>query len=246
MFVYICSGERYDMDMKQGQNIFVAFLELLNVKHTKTFSNQHFDEHPHKYNLFGLSKMLQGYGIDNAATRVSNKETDITEIQTPFIAQFGGSFVLVHKVTSEGVSFLSRGLTHTLPVAKFMEAWSGVVLLAEPSPTSIEPDYQKHRNAEVLDLVKKGLFAAATVFLLSVVYLASRLFTNIGVSLLLLINLTGVFISCLLMLKHLRIHSQYADKICSLFKQSNCNSVLESNAAKLFGVIGWSEVHEVI
>ena len=44
------------------------------------------------------------------------------------------------------------------------------------------------------------------------------------------------------MLKHLRIQSQYANKICSLFKQSDCNSVLESSAAKLFGVIGWSEV----
>jgi uncharacterized membrane protein len=40
----------------------------------------------------------------------------------------------------------------------------------------------------------------------------------------------------------MRIQSQYVDKICALFKQSDCNSALESNAAKLYGIIGWSEV----
>jgi len=42
--------------------------------------------------------------------------------------------------------------------------------------------------------------------------------------------------------QHLRIQSQYVDKICSLFKQSACNNALESKAAKLFGIIGWAEV----
>jgi len=40
----------------------------------------------------------------------------------------------------------------------------------------------------------------------------------------------------------MHVQSQYADKICSLFKQSDCNNVLDSSAAKLFGIIGWSEV----
>jgi len=39
----------------------------------------------------------------------------------------------------------------------------------------------------------------------------------------------------------MHIHSQYAEKICSLFSKSDCNNVLESEAAKLWGVFGWSE-----
>jgi hypothetical protein len=39
-------------------------LELLGVKHTKEFSNRYFNEHPHKYNLFGISQMLSDYGIE--------------------------------------------------------------------------------------------------------------------------------------------------------------------------------------
>jgi hypothetical protein len=64
------------------KNTFVAFLELLEVKHTKLFSEQYFNEHPHKYNLYGLSKMLTDYGIENAATRIADKENNITEIET--------------------------------------------------------------------------------------------------------------------------------------------------------------------
>jgi len=40
----------------------------------------------------------------------------------------------------------------------------------------------------------------------------------------------------------MRVQSQYADKICSLFKQKDCNHVLESKAAKLWDIFGWSEI----
>ena len=40
----------------------------------------------------------------------------------------------------------------------------------------------------------------------------------------------------------MHIQSNYADKICLLFSKGDCNNVLESNAAKLFGIFGWSEI----
>jgi len=49
----------------KGQNVFISFLHLLNVKHTNSFSNKYFREHPHKYNLLGISQMLSDYGIEN-------------------------------------------------------------------------------------------------------------------------------------------------------------------------------------
>ena len=137
------------------KNIFVSFLELLEVRHTKQFSSQYFNEHPHKYNLFGLSKMLRDYGVENVATRIQEKENDISEIQTPFIAQFSGDFVAVHKVDAKNVSFQWKGAPHDLSVAKFIEAWTGIVLLAESSEKSIEPDYSKHRKTEQIELLKK-------------------------------------------------------------------------------------------
>ena len=186
--------------------------------------------------------MLSEYGVENAAVRITDKEHDLAEIQTPFIASFGGDFAVVHTVSSDTVSFIWSGSQHTLPVAKFIEAWSGVVLLAGTSSKSIEPDYKEHRKTELFQFLIKALLFSAGGFILLLTYLKGGFYTNIGISLLLLVNIVGVFISWLLLLKHLHVQNRYADKICSLFKQSNCNSVLESNAAKLFGVIGWSEV----
>ena len=34
------------------KNTFVTFFELLEAKHTQSFSNQYFNQHPHKNNLF--------------------------------------------------------------------------------------------------------------------------------------------------------------------------------------------------
>jgi len=229
-----------------GQNVFVSFLNLLDVKHTKAFSNRYFNEHPHKYNLFGLSKMLSDYGIENVATRIADKEKDIVDIETPFIAHFGGDFAVVHQVESDKVSLIWRGSNHVLPVAEFIEAWSGIVLLAEPSEKSGEPDYQEHRKSEQLNFLKNAaLFAVCCLILLLAFiyqlfnYSVTQLF---GYSIILLLNLLGVYIGYLLLLKQMHIQSQYADKLCSLFKHNDCNNVLESKAAKLWGVFGWSEI----
>ena len=224
------------------KNTFIALLDLLEVKHTKTFSEKCFNEHPHKNNLFGLSKLLSDYGVKNAGTRISDKKNDITEIQTPFIAQFSSEFVAVSNVEPDSVSFFWKGSDHVMPVAKFIEAWTGVVLLAESSEESIEPDYKKHKQTELINIFKKIIFFSAFGLLLVLAYFFQSLYTDVGISILLIVNLTGMYISWLLLLKQLHIESQYADKICSLFKQKDCNDILESEAAKMWGVIGWSEI----
>jgi len=209
--------------------------------------------------------MLSDYGVENAATKIADKEKDIAAIETPFIAHFGGDFVVVHKVDATpkspkgdfnavhqspipSVHFIWRGNEHVLPVAEFAEAWTSVVLLAESSEKSIEPGYKEHRKRERLNFLKKAaLFSAFSLILLFTCIHQFQLFGNsvtqlFSYSILLLLNLSGVYISYLLLLKQMHVQSQYADKICSLFKQNDCNHVLESKSAKLWGLFGWSEI----
>ena len=229
-------------------NILIDFLKCLKVKHTFSFSNKYYWEHPHRNNLFGLSKMLSDYGIKNAATRIDDKEKDILNIETPFIAHFGGDFVTVRQVDVNKVSFFWKGLDHILPVSNFLDAWTGVVLLVETSEKSIEPDYKKHKKNDRLNFFKKALFLSACGFILVWAYINHMLYnpslsvTRLSISMILCVNLTGAYIGYLLVLKQMNIQSRYADKICSLFKQNNCNHILETKAAKLFGIFGWSEI----
>lgn len=40
--------------MLKTHNVFTSFLELSGVKYTRDFSDKYFNEHPHKYDLFGI------------------------------------------------------------------------------------------------------------------------------------------------------------------------------------------------
>ena len=244
---------------KKGENTFVTFLELQKVKHTEDFSNKYFNGHPHKYNLFGLSKMLSDYGIENAGTRITDKEKDLFNIECPFIAHSGGDFVVVYKtpnwllpnVVSHGgdleqdssIHYIRNGKKITLPVKEFIKSWSGIILLAETTPDSIEPEYKEHRKKELFNIAQKTIILLTGILIFGMAYInQNQLFQLFSYSIILLINLIGVYISYLLVLKQMHVHSQYADKICTLFSKSDCNNVLESEAAKLWGVFGWSEI----
>ncbi|PPL03149.1 vitamin K epoxide reductase family protein [Parapedobacter indicus] len=223
-------------------NIFTSLLNVLGVKHTQTFSNRFYNEHPHKYNLFGLSKMLSDYGIANAGTRIEDKFNDILNIQTPFVAHVGGDFAAVVNVTEKDVEYKSGNLNLNISRKAFCDIWSGVVMLTEADSNSIEPDYEKHRNEEVTQrTLNTSLILAISLLLIFGLY---NNYHNYGVGLILsfLINIIGAYIGVLLVQKQLKIHSSYSDKICSLFKQADCNSILESQGAKLWGKFGWSEI----
>lgn len=226
----------------QSETLFTSFLKLLNVKCTTNFSDKYFNEHPHKYNLYGLSKMLSDYGVENAATKIEDKENNIYNIETPFIAFTGSDFIPVYKVSAEGVSYISKNGDISITPKDFCNLWTGITLLAETNSKSIEPNYKENRKNELLGLIQTGLllFSIFTILVLSYIFKLS--YHNLGLTIELLINFLGVYIGYLLVQKQIHIQSEYADKICTLFKKSDCNNVLESDAAKLFGFIGWSEI----
>jgi hypothetical protein len=186
--------------------------------------------------------MLSEYGIENAGTRITDKEQNLFNIECPFIAHSGGDFVIVYKIEPDNVHCLRNDKKISLPVAQFIQSWSGIILLAETTPNSIEPEYKEHRKNELFDIAQQSGLILAGILIFGIAYLSRSLFTDLGITSLLIVNLTGVYISYLLVLKQMHIHSRYSDKICSLFSQSDCNNVLESDAAKLWGVFGWSEI----
>ena len=136
-------------------NIFTAYLKLLKVKHTKSFSRKYFNEHPNKYDLYGLSSMLTDYGIDNEGLRLDNKQENLPLLDAPFIAYSGNDFVVVSKNTPQKIDYIWRNKTISVTVDEFLKIWSGVVLLAEANVNSGEPDYWLHRKKE---LFKKRAF----------------------------------------------------------------------------------------
>ncbi|OJV87177.1 MAG: hypothetical protein BGO34_12555 [Bacteroidia bacterium 44-10] len=224
-----------------GDNIFITFLRLAGVKYTDSFSHQYFNEHPHKYNLFGLSSMLSDYGIENVGVKISDKN-EICTIEPPFIAHTGNDFAVVEKIDKDHVQFIEGNKRIKISLGEFLKMWTGYTLIAEPDKTSKEPDYEVHFRKELFSNLLKIILLSITLFLFAFAFISNKSYLHSGVVLLLAINSIGTYIGYLLVLKQLHIQSNYADRLCSLFKYNDCNNILESDAAKFFGVIGWSEV----
>jgi thiol-disulfide isomerase/thioredoxin len=226
----------------KNNNIFTTFLSYLEVKHTDEYANKLYNEHPHKYNLFGLSKMLSDYNIENSGIRILDKAATIHELEVPFIAHIGSDFVVVHKITSEKVYYVWNRKDYNTSIDEFLKMWTGVILYAEPNGNSAEPDYKEHRRKEIFAFAQRIILLAAILLILTIAFFKNGLYKELEYYLLVVVNMVGIYAGYLLVLKQMHIHSEYADKICSLFSQGDCNNVLESNAAKLGGVIGWSEI----
>lgn len=185
--------------------------------------------------------MLSNYQIPNAGLQLNDKE-EIISLQTPFIAQASNDFVLVTKLYGDSIEYIWRAKKLNTTISEFKTIWTGVVLLAEPDEDSKEPEYSKHIVKERFVITEKIIIA---VFILTLSCAAFVHFSNVHLLARLVfvpIIGVGIYVSYLLLLKQMKIGSQSADKICSLFKKSDCNDVLETVAAKAFGIVGWSEV----
>lgn len=226
---------------KKYTNNLVSILSLLNVKHTDRYTNAYFNEHPYKYSLFGLSKMLNHYRVYNKGIEITNKE-QIYSLEAPFIAHIGNDFVTIKNISNENITYYWHQKKLTIPIKDFFDIWSGVILMPEVDETSVEPDYKQHRREDLAISIPKILLILAGITLVTIGFYQNQFLHSWGPILLLVLNLLGIYISCLLVQKQINIHSSIADKICSLFSKSDCNDVLSSTAAKFLGVIGWSEL----
>ena len=221
-------------------NLFTSFLGELCVPYTQNYSKKAFNEHPYKNTMYGISKLLREYSIPNAGYSIQNKNEFITQVEPPFIAHVGKEFVVVYNKKSNGYLCWRNGKSVIFPFDDFCKLWSGAILIAEPTKQSIEPSYKKHRFLDIVSVIEKCILIL--LFLIFYISLLSKYPAEYvsAVLPLVFVNLVGVYITSLILKKENHIHNKFSDQICSLFKKSDCNNVLESSAALFLGIVNWS------
>lgn len=123
---------------------------------------------------------------------------------------------------------------------QFRKSWTGVLLLVEANEDSEEPNYNEHRKKELLINLKNNLLIG-TIFILCIIGLLYNQ-TDARAIILIFVNLIGLYITYLLLKKQSYINSKITEKICSVFAKGDCNDVIHTDAARLFGIISWSEI----
>jgi uncharacterized membrane protein/thiol-disulfide isomerase/thioredoxin len=227
---------------------FVAycFVKQLKVKVTQTTLTKSIEENAYYPSLLSLSDALTRFKIPNNAYEV---DTDnFGDLQAPFIAYAnlpgtGSDFVLVTAVTAETISYL-YGSKKPITVSKtdFLQQFKNVVLIADPVEESGEPDYGAKLAQEQAATNKKTLWAAGVAILLLLAVTANITgLTALAFCVLRIIKFTGLAAAILLLALEINKNNAFVKNICSAGGKTNCDAVLGSKAAKIWG-ISWGEI----
>lgn len=220
--------------------IFTGLLSLLEVPHTDAYSRKRFKTMPFQ-SLFGFTRLLREYGIDSEGLKLADKSR-YTSLSVPSLVQYKGKFVILTSTGTDSVTYIDEDVSHTVDAGDFIGGWSGIAILVYPQPGASEPGYRSHRDAIIAGDAKKWVWIASILFLAGYLFVTGGLYSSLSTILLFVLNCFGLYITYLLVLKQLSIHSHAADKVCGVLQQGGCNTVLEQKASKFFGLFGWSEV----
>jgi uncharacterized membrane protein len=223
---------------------FTNFLKSLNVKVTKATAERYVETHPDYQSMLAYADALDAWKIENAAIRVTPEQ--LVELPTPFITysrRHGGMFSVVRSVADDIIERLDTEAGWVKDkLEDFLTDWSGVVMLAEPNEYSGENDYETKRQKEQLQSVRLPLaFGLLGVIILTVFVLNAATLTIYGFAL--GITKTALAaITTLLLVKSIDTNNAFVNKLCNAGTKLRCQSILESDAAKLTPWLSWSDV----
>ena len=224
----------------KSTSLFSDFLKALGVPHTAEYSDKQFDSMPFP-SLFGLSKLLESYGIHNEAFQLSDKE-ELNQLTAPFIADTPDGCLIVTDISAQSVKYVTQGNDEEILIDEFKNAWNGIVLIAHPTAQSAEPDYGSHRALEIIDSAKKWVLAAGAAVLFLYLFITNGIYMHWSTVALTLFNIIGLILTFMLVQKTLKIKSKAADEVCGVLQEGGCDSVLQLKASSFFGIFKWSEV----
>lgn len=225
----------------QPASIFSDWLAQLGVRHTRAYSDRQFSSMPFR-TLFGLSKLMQSYGVATRGIRLGDAH-ELLKLPVPYVAQTtGGEMVIVNAVYPDSVSYLSQGRLQRAATDDFCSAATGVALLAAPQAGATEPDYVKHRFAEIMLRLRDFALWTCVGALLVYIVVAHGLEGHWYTAVIALLDIGGLALSFMLVQKTVGVHTRIASRVCGVLQKGGCDDILAGSAATFLGIFHWSEV----
>ena len=216
------------------------FLTVLKVPFTKDYTRQRFETMPFK-TLFGVSQLLKEYGVQSRGYQLEDK-TELTKLSVPFIAQTQGGLIIVTKINKDVITYLTQGVSETIPAKELEEISTGVVLIPAVSKGAGEPDYSKHLVNVIINVSKKVILWSLAGLLSAYLIVIHDLWHYWSFWGLFAVDCFGIWLTYMLVQKSLSIKSHVADKVCGVLQEGGCDSILKTSASSFFGIFSWSEV----
>lgn len=230
-------------------NVAKHYIQMLKVPVTITTLNEKLTQDPYYPSLYSIRNVFTKLDIANEAYTIDKE--NLSHLEPPFIAYCSGQntghdFVLVTKISETSVTYIAHNnKPKQLTREQFLSQWQKTVFIAEGNIKSGESDFTAKRKVESLKATKKNLLHAGVILLMGLIVYSfirnagiGNLFATITIS---VIKLLGVCITGLLLIYEIDKTNSFVKSICTAGKQTNCDAVLNSKAAKILGM-GWGEV----
>jgi uncharacterized membrane protein len=222
-------------------------IKQFRIQVTKSSVKETLKSHSQYPTLKSICDTLNEWNIENYPLRYQPEE--MQDISAPYIAHFGsggGQIIFVSKIKDGIVTFYdsykSKG---EISIKKYVERCSGAFILLNPDGRSGEKDYHRKWQNEIIS--HAILPVTILAFLLFIILVSVNSFASVEVLsekvrlLLFLTKTIGIVLSVLLILHEFEVHLSLTDKLCHLNKATNCNTVLNDKASKVFGWFGWAD-----
>lgn len=190
--------------------------------------------HPTYPSLHSITGVLDHFGFGNMALELPLESDILSELPKSFMAVSNlGQYMLVEKYKNQFKLLIEDGRNEMLSNDEFLDYWNGVVL-------GIENDAHISSNKKPVRKIPKYTLAFFVLVILSVYifYFNQSTFAITHFSL----GIVGLLLSILIFYHELGFQSKALDRICTVNKVTNCDAVLQSKGAKLFGNIKLSAI----
>ena len=232
------------------KNAFVALeqlLKLTKVKVTSTTLKNKLLQHPDFPTLVSLSDVLTDVKVDNMATRINPYQ--LAEIPLPAIAHFedGTGYITINKIADNQVEWLhdKMGIRRE-SIADFSQKWQGITLLAQPNENSGEANFTKKRKLEIIENSRNPFIISGLLLILG--YSVWNNFMGLSIEnpnsfyAFMITKFAGVMVSSFLIWYSIDANNSFLKSVCEINSKTNCGTILNSEAAKIFGWLTWSEI----
>jgi len=209
------------------EQVFADYLTTLHIPVSRKYFRKRVASHPDYPSLLSVSDTFEHLGIPHGVARMDR--AGLEKLEYPYVLHLekgAGTFILIKE---------DSDLAEQTDIPK---DWSGIVLKAE-APEAIEDE----ENREYLAKEKAGRFAFGLLILSFLSMVAMSWVPGFSWAAILLpaTAIAGVVLGYLLVAKDLGVKYEAVETFCNAGQKTNCDRVLHSDEAALFGRFSLSD-----
>jgi uncharacterized membrane protein len=234
--------------MKEDNTVFVLqkAIKTHRIKVANSSVKEFLLSHPRYPSLKSVCDGLSKWKINHYPLKLSKEE--ILDLEPPYIAHMGsanGQLAFVEKNKDSKITFfLNKKEMFVKSTTEFSANLSGGIIVLDPDKNSGETGYREKRDTKIIQSSLLPMLIITMILVGAYVLLSETVpsfYSSSNFPFLFVTKTIGITASIFLLLHEFKVHTSLSDKICGFSSGIDCDSVLSSDASRIFGNINLAD-----